>query len=138
MNSTRASLLSIAALVASGLALPASANEKKLTFDDLMTVAANGDITVCQKRYGAGYKTSPSDKGKMHRVTDTGHEFEIVATEMFDGKGTVTFHNTYQIMFAGESNPVDAEVWATGLKGNPRFTGTFTDGTCRGHVEFTQ
>ncbi len=129
--------LIVAALIWSSSVLPSFATEKTLTFEDVTTVEADGDMSICEKRYGTSYKTMPSDKGKNHLITDVGHKFEIVASEIFSAKGTTVFHNTYLMMFAGESNFVDAEVWATGLKGKAKFTGTFTDGTCRGHVEFT-
>ncbi|GAB2182821.1 hypothetical protein LAB1_01300 [Roseibium sp. LAB1] len=135
MSGNIRSLTLAAAICFSGL--PAIAAEVTLTFDKVTTVASDGDMSVCTKRYGDGYKSSPTDKGDKHRVTDNGHAFEVLSNEVSQNMGVVSFHNTYLMTFAGETAPVSAELWATGLAGEALFRGTFSDGTCRGHVEMS-
>ncbi len=136
MNARSIKSLTVAATI-SLFGLPAIAADVNLSFDKITTVEADGDMSVCTKRYGSGYKTSASDKGAEHRVTDNGHSFKVVSNDVSQNMGVVSFHNTYLMSFDGETDPVSAELWATGLAGEPVFRGTFSDGTCRGHIDMS-
>ncbi|GAB2206186.1 hypothetical protein ROS1_30020 [Roseibium sp. ROS1] len=56
MNARSIKSLTVAATI-SLFGLPAIAADVSLSFDKITTVDADGDMSVCTKRYGSGYKT---------------------------------------------------------------------------------
>ncbi|WP_310619875.1 hypothetical protein [Flexibacterium corallicola] len=136
--------LSSALIVPSGLvafadtATDAASKERTFSFSDLTTVKPGGDASICQKRYGGGYTTTPHPNNKPnHRTTDKGHNFVIAESETEEDGGVFAVHNTYEIVFANEGEAqVVAQMWAIGLTGMDDSVGVFSDGTCRGKVNF--